>query len=53
MHKFKHFMYELTRSLFGPTMELINLCQDYYGKIWGYSDEDLLAETMYPKGRVH
>lgn len=30
MYEYKHFIYELSRSIFGPTIELMNIYEDYY-----------------------
>lgn len=39
MYEYKHFIYELSRSIFGPTIELMNIYEDYYreGEIKMYS----------------
>jgi hypothetical protein len=44
-YSFKHLLYELSRSIFGPTMELIIIYEDHYR-------QDLKAK-MYPTGRVY
>ena len=30
MYEYKHFIYELSRSIFGPTIELMNIYEDNY-----------------------